>query len=476
MTDWGGIQGRLVYHKVNRTLNEIRKREKAGVYKKGTFEKVKNMTSLKNDKDYSEDLIEVKYNVDGLPASYTQEPSNDPDNILSTLISVKECYFNLDIDGDGLLEPVVIDILADTVVGRIELNPYNHPPFRIGHILPEPHKVNGISLPAILDNDQRVETNLIRLVQDSGAMDCYRNPITDDPQMLQHLQNRKPFQPIKGDPKRIGVVETGAPSQFILKAYEMLKASNEEKTGITRYNQGMDASSLNKTATGIDAIMSASAKPLRLIAKIIGNGQIKGIIKDFIYINQKWPDPATIQGLGVELSPDLTDIAGDYDIDIDIGVSAAEKNAMANQMDLFVQFATQAGMQMGIVDPIGVMRAQKKKYALLNIKMDDCMLSEADYMKQQQVKAQQPPEPPDLKQYVALDKLFPYLTPTEQAQILTHFEIQPDPRRLQMPATAMSGESPVDMIRMQMELQNANNMPVQQPQQPLQQAEKPTRR
>jgi transcriptional regulator with XRE-family HTH domain len=314
--------------------------------------------------------------------------------------------------------------------------------------------VAGISLPSILDNDQKIATNLIRLVQDSAALDCYKNPVTNDQQMFQSLQVRKPFAVIKGDPGKLGEVKTSPPSQFILKAYEMHKAEVEEKTGITRYNQGMDASSLNKTATGIDAIMSASAKPLRLIAKIIGNGAIRGLIRDFIEINIIWPEESKllIESTGKEITPEmLMKIA---DIDIDIGVGAAEKNAMANQIELMIQFATSAGIQMGIMTPTHVARMQKKKYRLLGVKVEDLMMSDQEIAAAQKAAEEaKAANPPDIKEYCQIDKIYPMLTPIEQQQVLNAFGIKPDPKRLVLPPQALSGESPLEIAKLQLEIQ-----------------------
>ena len=398
ITDWGAIEGRLVYHKVKRTLNDIRKREKAGIYRKGTYIKIKDKGD--NVSPDSSDKIEVIFNADSVSETNTQEPSNAEDNILSREVEIKECYYRLDIDGDGLLEPVIID-LCDDVVCRLVENEYRRPPFRIGHVSPEPHKVQGLAMPALLDNDQKIMTNLLRLIQDSAALDCYKNPVTNDNQMFQMLQDRKPFAVIKGDPQKLGEVKTSPPSPFVLKAYELLKGENEEKTGITRYNQGVDAKSLNKTATGIDAIFSASAKPLRLIARILGNGILMGIIRDFIFIDQKWPPQTDIRILGTDITVNQDDMTGEHEIEIDIGVSAAEKTAMANQVDLLIQFGTQAGLQMGIMTPIHILKAQRKKYHLLGLKVDDLLMTEQEYQQNQQQmqqrQAQQPP-PPDPNQ------------------------------------------------------------------------------
>jgi hypothetical protein len=440
ITDWGAIEGRLVYHKTRKTLNDVRKREKAGIYKKGTFEKIKD--SFDPITPDSQDKTEILFNIDSVSTQDTQEPSNKEESLLSREVEIVECYYKLDIDGDGLLEPVIIDICGDTVCRLVE-NEYMRPPFRLGHIYPEPHKVTGMTMPQLLDNDQKISTNLLRLIQDSAALDCYKNPVTNDQQMFTMLQTRKPFAVIKGDPARLGEVKTSPPSSFVLQAYELLKEENEAKTGLTRYNQGQDAASLNKTATGISAIMGASGKPLRLIARILGN-TILGVIRDFVFINQKWPPTEAMRLLGTDVTVNPQDLDGAYEIEIDIGVSPDEKNSMANQIDLLIQFATQAGLQMGIMSPIHVLKAEKKKYKVLGIKVDDLMFSEQEFAKNQEQQKQQPPKPPDLKEYVQLDKLFPLLTPMEQAQILEKFGIQHDPKREQMAPTALSGQEGPD--------------------------------
>jgi hypothetical protein len=433
MTDWGGIEGRLVYQKVKRTLNDIRKREKAGIYRKGTFEKIKakgdNITPDAYDK------IEVIFNADSVSETVTQEPSNDPDNILSREVEIKECYYRLDIDGDGLLEPVIID-LCDDVVCRLVENEYKRPCFRLGHVAPEPHKIQGFSRAALLDNDQKIMTNLLRLIQDSAALDCYKNPVTNDHQMFTMLQDRKPFAVIKGDPQKLGEVKTSPPSPFVLQAWELMKAENEQKTGITRYNQGQDASSLNKTATGISAIFAASGKPLRLVARILGNGLLMGIIRDFIFINQKWPPQQDIRILGTDITVNPADLYGAYEIEIDIGVSEAEKNAMANQIDLLIQFGTQAGLQMGIMTPVHIIKAQFKKYRLLGQKIDDLMLNPQEFEKQQAEKQKQPPPPnPEAEQAKA--------------------QMQMEGQRLQMEMQAKQSEMQMEQQKQQTDLQMA---------------------
>src|SRR5690606_4219314 len=49
----------------------------------------------------------------------------------------------------------------------------------------------------------------------------------------------------------------------------------ENRTGVTKYNQGMDSNSLNKTASGISQIMSAAQQRIRLIARVFAETGVK---------------------------------------------------------------------------------------------------------------------------------------------------------------------------------------------------------
>jgi len=383
---WGSLDGRLVYHQVKLSLNEIHKREKAGIYRKGTYSQCKEKAGGGDVFAEKFDELAVKFTFDELSQ---QSTDSDRKDILGREYSVRECYCKLDIDNDGLLEHCIVVIIEEEIVAQVEENPYRRPPFRLGSMIPEPHKVHGIAPPSILDNDQKIMTNLLRFIQDSAAMSTYRNPITNDPRLQQMLTTRKPFDAILGDPGKIGEVPVQPPDQFILKAWELLKGENEEKTGMSRYNQGMDAQSLNKTATGISLISQASMKRIRMSAKLLGNGPLTGLIRDFIFINQKWRGQDPIRLFGTDLVVNPEDLDGEYDIEIDIGVSPAEKQQTANQLDLLVQFGTQAGMQMGIMTPLHILKAQKKKFSQLNINVDDLMVSEQEFIQQQQMQQQQ---------------------------------------------------------------------------------------
>ena len=66
---------------------------------------------------------------------------------------------------------------------------------------------------------------------------------------------------------------------------EYLDTVRESRTGVTRYNQGLDADSLNKTATGVNALMSQSQMRMELIARVFAETGVKDLFKR---IKQNW--------------------------------------------------------------------------------------------------------------------------------------------------------------------------------------------
>ncbi len=61
-------------------------------------------------------------------------------------------------------------------------------------------------------------------------------------------------------------------SASVLGMLEFVESQKEGRTGVTRYSAGLDANTLNKTATGVQAIQSAANQRLELIARTLAGG------------------------------------------------------------------------------------------------------------------------------------------------------------------------------------------------------------
>jgi hypothetical protein len=65
----------------------------------------------------------------------------------------------------------------------------------------------------------------------------------------------------------------------VLAALEYLATVRENRTGIVRNNQGLDADSLNKTASGMNMLMSAAQQRQELIARVLAETAIKRLYR-----------------------------------------------------------------------------------------------------------------------------------------------------------------------------------------------------
>jgi hypothetical protein len=73
-----------------------------------------------------------------------------------------------------------------------------------------------------------------------------------------------------------------------------LDTVKEERSGITKYNQGMDTDTLNKTASGINTILSQSQMRLELIARVFAETGVKDIFKKIFELVVKYQDKQRI--------------------------------------------------------------------------------------------------------------------------------------------------------------------------------------
>ena len=127
---------------------------------------------------------------------------------------------------------------------------------------------------------------------------------------------------------------------------EWIEGQKENRTGITRYNQGLDANSLNKTATGISAILGQSAQRLELVARMFAETGLSELFRFMVSLNQKFIDQQTVIRLtNKELKISPEDLDGSFDLIVNAGISIATKEStiMATQTLLTALMQANAG-------------------------------------------------------------------------------------------------------------------------------------
>lgn len=377
----------LVAHRVKKSLHDIKKGELSGQYKKGSYAKLKDR--METEHPELEEEITSLFGADELDY---QDGDGDVDNTHDKVILsanefwVWECYLRLDIDNDGMLEPVILTFSGDTVLQLVE-NPYKRPPFRAGCIYEIPHRFEGKMMPLVLEKDQVELSNLQRILVDSAADAAYGTMVTDDPMFAQNWADRMVGDVVlSGRSANYESVRPDQPGKALLDAIEMREGHVERKTGVNRYNQGLDADSLNKTATGMQMIQSAGAQRQKFFARVLGDTP-EAIIRDFIEINKLFPSTVTMPD-EEPISPEEWDIEDDFDVSIVVGVGPQDRYAQAQQLEMHFQKIVQVFMPQGAAGMEHAIRTQSRIGKLLDSPVDDLMFDEDEFNTVQQMQQQ----------------------------------------------------------------------------------------
>jgi hypothetical protein len=256
---------------------------------------------------------------------FTQSPDSSTD-----IIDVFECYVRLDYNGDGFAELRKIVVVGDTAIKILENVAVDSIPFCSLTPIPMPHRFYGRSVSELVQDIQLVKSTVLRQLLDNMYLtNNNRIAIMDGMVNLDDLLTARPG----------GVVRTKQPpSQVMLpmqnqtisaQAFpllEYLDTVRETRTGVTRYSQGLEADSLNKTATGINTLMTQTQMRMELIARIFAETGVKDLFRKIFELTVKYQDKGRMIELNnafVMVKP--TEWKDRYNINIVVGLGSGSK-------------------------------------------------------------------------------------------------------------------------------------------------------
>ena len=230
----------FVAHKKKVTMSYLRQMEQQGIY--SNVEKVHPQNFPWNDPDSDEIAQVVGDQYYGIPDDNNDEARQK--------VLIYECYVKIDINGDGILEDMIITLCDDTIL-RMEPNYMGRHPFFDISPMKDPHRIWAKkSYAELIGEIQHVKIALERQILLNLAL-------TNDPKMIMSPEGININDYIEG--RAIIRKKAGFPMQDVVQSMpitplspyvstfmEYLEGQKEERTGVTRYNQGLDASSLNK--------------------------------------------------------------------------------------------------------------------------------------------------------------------------------------------------------------------------------------
>lgn len=345
-------KAQFVAQRIETTMSDLREQDKEH-NSSGIYENVEDIIGTNNQDGTSA----LKSNRDADlkdQGGSTDSESEDPSR---KKVEIYEYYGNIDMDGDGIAEPIVCVYSGNTIL-RLAPNPFpdKKPPYIGCPYSQKPFSFWGDAMSAFVEDTQAVKTAIMRtfidlMAHSTNGMKHYRRG-TIDALNLRKLREAKigttvEWKDLTGYQPE---VKNDIPSS-LMQMYELFSGEVENESGITKYNQGLDAKSLNKTASGMMAIMNQSQMRIWETTSRFAESYMKELFRKWIAYNQAYlEEPMAVRVVGdeyVSISPD--DIGGKLDMKINVAIAGSNDQKAQYIVQLLQMSAPM--VQSGIVPP-----------------------------------------------------------------------------------------------------------------------------
>lgn len=261
-------------------------------------------------------------------------------------------FIRCDYNGDGIAE------WRRVLAGDVELENEETDFHEYAVLTPIklPHRIIGMALADPAVEIQRLSSSLTRQYIDSLF-------IANNPKTYVNMAAKVEINDLIAN--RIGGVirGTGPASEAVaplrtalvatesLQGIEMAQGMRERRTGVTRYNQGLDADSLNKTATGVTKITNMADKRMLLILRSFAETGVRDLFKLILKLVTRYQDMETVVRLrNTFVTFDPRQWSADMDVSVDVGLGTGDRTETLMLLQQFGQFMQQAA-QVGLVGP-----------------------------------------------------------------------------------------------------------------------------
>lgn len=250
-------------------------------------------------------------------------------------IIVHEYWGYYDIDGDGIVEPIVCVWVNDVII-RLESNPYPDQkiPFIVVPFSSVPFQMQGEAPAEVLSDTQKVKTAILRgiidnMAQSTNGQKGFKKGALDVKNRARFLEGKNfEFNTTPND------IWEGGFNQIPSSAFDMFTVMSNEaesNTGVKSFNQGISGSALGGTATGARGALDATAARRLDIVRNIAENLVKPLLRKWMAYNAEFLDEEQVFRITnsefIKVNPD--DLQGN--IDIDMQVSTSEDNAAKAQ-------------------------------------------------------------------------------------------------------------------------------------------------
>ncbi|MCO1461202.1 plasmid partitioning protein ParF [Burkholderia multivorans] len=278
-------------------------------------------------------------------------------------VELYECYLPIDVDGDGISEWRKITKAGNAILDNEVVD---GPPFALVSPISIPGLLIGRSIADLAMPIQRIKTKFLRGLDDNMQIQINGRVglVTGEVEISDWLNNRpggavRCKRPGAIFPIQQGITDTAGVMQLL----QYVDAMSQERTGITKYSQGLDADTLNHTADGIKRITARADLRVKMIARKFaetGVTDLFRLIQKLLMQHQDKPmSIALSKGKWVDIDPRVW--RNQYSMKVVVGTGTGDMaERVAHLMQLFGMQQTLAQSQnpqiAGMVTPQNLQR------------------------------------------------------------------------------------------------------------------------
>ncbi len=304
-------------------------------------------------------------------------------------VVIVEAYMNIDVDGDGYAELVQVyvggeshEILTrdgEPAITRvdgdqpfIDITPVIMPHVFFGRsmydLVGDLQLINSTLLRQVLDNSYGANNNRLGVSNKVDLDDLLVNRPdgvtrvdTDNPDVAGHIAPL-PVQPL-------------GPHTFPI--IEFMKTVGEQRTGVIRLNQGLDAETLDNTMGGQARLMQQANQRIELIARTFAETGVKKLFERVCRLSvdhQDKPKTVKLRNKWVEVDPRSWNTNFDVTAEVGLGYDTREQEAFAMERLLEKQLIAvqhQGGLEGPFVTYSKVYNTLDKYTTALGVKESD---------------------------------------------------------------------------------------------------------
>jgi hypothetical protein len=226
-----------------------------------------------------------------------------------------------------------------------------------------PHRHIGRSYTDLTKDIQLIKSTLMRGQLDNMYLSNNGRYAISDRVNLDDMLTSRPGGVVRvsGEPGSAIMPLTHSPfPQSSFTMVEYMDTMKEKRTGVTAYNQGLDSDSLNKTASGMQQIMSAAQQRLELVARTFAETGVKSLfmlVHKLVRQNMTKPDIVRIRNQWVNIDP--REWKNRKDLSISVGLGSGNKDQQLMHLNSILQMQREA-LQVGLTSPEKIYNALAK--------------------------------------------------------------------------------------------------------------------